>query len=36
MEKDDGASFKLRLLLKQLRTLTEALEAIVGDTVEVE
>jgi ParB family chromosome partitioning protein len=36
MEKDDGASFKLRLLLKQLRTLTQALEAIVGEPVEVE
>lgn len=29
-EGDDNASFKLRLLLKQLRTLTQALEALVG------
>lgn len=31
VERDDNASFKLRLLLKQLRTLTQALEALVGD-----
>lgn len=31
VQRDDNASFKLRLLLKQLRTLTQALEALVGD-----
>lgn len=31
VERDDNASFKLRLLLKQLRTLTQALEVLVGD-----
>jgi ParB family chromosome partitioning protein len=31
VERDDNASFKLRLLLKQLRTLTQALEALVGE-----
>lgn len=35
-QKEEGASFKLRLLLKQLRSLTQALEALVGDEVEVE
>lgn len=35
-EKDESAAFKLRLLLKQLRSLTQAIEAIVGDAVEVE
>ncbi|HEX6288165.1 MAG TPA: ParB/RepB/Spo0J family partition protein [Herpetosiphonaceae bacterium] len=36
VQKDEGASFKLRLLLKQLRTLSQAIEALVGETVEVE
>ncbi len=36
VQKDEGASFKLRLLLKQLRSLTEALEGLVGEEVEVE
>ena len=36
VQKDDGATFKLRLLLKQLRMLTQAIEAIVGEEVEVE
>jgi ParB family chromosome partitioning protein len=36
VQKDEGAAFKLRLLLKQLRTLTQAIEVLVGDTVEVE
>jgi ParB family chromosome partitioning protein len=36
VQKDEGAAFKLRLLLKQLRTLAQAIEALVGDTVEVE
>ncbi len=36
VQKDDSASFKLRLLLKQLRALTEALENMVGDAVEIE
>lgn len=31
VERDENASFKLRLLLKQLRALTQALEVIVGD-----
>lgn len=35
-QKDEGAAFKLRLLLKQLRSLTQAIEALVGDTVEAE
>ena len=34
VEKDDGAAFKLRLLLKQLRTLAQALEELVGEPVE--
>jgi ParB family chromosome partitioning protein len=36
VERDENASFKLRLLLRQLRTLAQALEALVGDEVEVE
>lgn len=36
VQKDEGASFKLRLLLKQLRALSQAIEALVGDEVEVE
>ena len=36
VQKDESASFKLRLLLKQLRSLTQALEGLVGDEVEVE
>lgn len=36
VQKDESASFKLRLLLKQLRALTEALENMVGDTVAIE
>ncbi len=36
VQKDDGATFKLRLLLKQLRTLAQAIEVLVGDEVEVE
>ncbi|WP_026370944.1 ParB/RepB/Spo0J family partition protein [Kallotenue papyrolyticum] len=32
IQQDEGAAFKLRLLLKQLRTLTRALEALVGDS----
>jgi len=36
VQKDEGASFKLRLLLKQLRMLTQAIESIVGDTIDVE
>ncbi len=32
---DEGASFKLRLLLKQLRSLTAALETLAGDAIEV-
>lgn len=36
VQKDESASFKLRLLLKQLRALTQALEAMVGDSVEIE
>jgi ParB family transcriptional regulator, chromosome partitioning protein len=36
VQKDEGAAFKLRLLLKQLRTLSQAIEALVGDEVEVE
>jgi ParB family transcriptional regulator, chromosome partitioning protein len=35
-QQDESASFKLRLLLKQLRALTQALEGLVGDEVEVE
>jgi ParB family transcriptional regulator, chromosome partitioning protein len=35
-QKDEGATFKLRLLLKQLRSLTQVLESLVGDEVEVE
>jgi ParB family chromosome partitioning protein len=36
-QKDESAAFKLRLLLKQLRTLAQAIEAIVGaEQVEVE
>ncbi len=35
-QQDDNAPFKLRLLLKQLRNLTQALETLVGDAVEVE
>jgi ParB family chromosome partitioning protein len=36
VQKDDNAAFKLRLLLKQLRSLTQALEALVGNTVDIE
>lgn len=32
---DEGAPFKLRLLLKQLRSLAQAIEELTGDTVEV-
>ncbi len=35
-QQDESAAFKLRLLLKQLRALTQALEALVGDDVDVE
>lgn len=34
IQQDEGAAFKLRLLLKQLRTLTRALEALVGDSLD--
>lgn len=36
VQKDEGAAFKLRLLLKQLRALSQAIEVLVGDEVEVE
>lgn len=32
---DEGASFKLRLLLKQLRSLAQAIEELTGDAIEV-